>query len=70
MKVSYTAILKQVDSWWVGWVEEIPGVNCQEASKSELLQSLQVTLREALELNRHDALDAAGEGYQEEQIIV
>jgi predicted RNase H-like HicB family nuclease len=70
MKDSYTAILKQVDSWWVGWVEEIPGVNCQEASKSELLQSLQVTLREALELNRRDALDAAGEGYQEEQIIV
>ena len=70
MKDSYTAILKQVDSWWVGWVEEIPGVNCQEESKSELLQSLQVTLREALELNRHDALDAAGEGYQEEQIIV
>ena len=68
MKDSYTAILKQVDSWWVGWVEEIPGVNCQEESKSELLQSLQVSLREALELNRHDALDAAGEGYQEEQI--
>ena len=65
MKDSYTAILKQVDSWWVGWVEEIPGVNCQEESKSELLQSLQVSLREALELNRHDALDAAGEGYQE-----
>ncbi|MGZ8434542.1 MAG: type II toxin-antitoxin system HicB family antitoxin [Candidatus Binatia bacterium] len=70
MKDSYTAILKQVNSWWVGWVEEIPGVNCQEGSKSELLQSLRVTLREALELNRHDALDAAGEGYQEEQIIV
>ena len=70
MKDSYTAILKQVDSWWVGWVEEIPGVNCQEESKSELLQSLQLSLREALELNRHDALDTAGEGYQEEQIIV
>jgi hypothetical protein len=70
MKDSYTAVLKQVDSWWVGWVEEVPGVNCQEASKSELLQSLQVSLREALDFNRCDALEAAGEGYQEEQIIV
>lgn len=70
MKDSYTAVLKQVDSWWVGWVEEVPGVNCQEASKTELLESLQLTLREALEFNRQDALEAAGEGYQEETIIV
>lgn len=70
MNDSYTAVLKQVDSWWVGWVEELPGVNCQEPSKAELLESLQVTLREALEYNRQDALSAAGEGYQEETIIV
>jgi len=70
MKESYTAVIKQVDSWWVGWVEEVSGVNCQEASKAELLESLQVTLREALGYNRQDALAAAGEGYQEETIIV
>ena len=70
MKESYTAVLKQVDSWWIGWVEEVPGVNCQEASKAELLESLQATLREALEYNRQDALAAAGEGYQEETIIL
>lgn len=70
MKESYTAILKQVDSWWIGWVQEVPGVNCQEASRAELLDSLQVTLREALEYNRQDALAAASEGYQEEPIII
>ncbi|HEY4594541.1 MAG TPA: type II toxin-antitoxin system HicB family antitoxin, partial [Thermoanaerobaculia bacterium] len=31
---------------------EIPGVNCQEASREELLESLRVTLQEALEFNR------------------
>lgn len=46
----YTAITKQVDEWWIGWIEEIPGVNCQESTHAELLESLRVTLAEALEL--------------------
>lgn len=52
MKDAYTAVIKKSGNRWIGWIEEVPGVNCQEASKKELLQSLQVTLREALELNR------------------
>mgnify|MGYP007100012977 FL=1 len=30
----------------LGWVEEVPGVNCQEATREELLESLQKLLRE------------------------
>ncbi len=48
MKDAYTAVIKKSGAWWIGWVEEVPGVNCQEASKEQLLESLQVTLREAL----------------------
>ena len=48
----YTAIIKQVDEWWVGWIEEVPGVNCQEKSKRELLESLKQVLAEAIEFNR------------------
>lgn len=70
MKDTYTAVVKKSGEWWIGWIEEVPGVNCQESSRGELLQSLQVTLREALELNRRDALDAAGEGFDEETIHV
>jgi predicted RNase H-like HicB family nuclease len=70
MKDAYTAIIKKSGEWWIGWIEELPGVNCQEASKKELIQSLQVTLREALELNRRDALEAAGEGFDEEPILL
>lgn len=70
MKDSYTAIVKQVDSWWIGWIEEVPGVNCQEPSKPELLETLQVTLREAVEINRQEARTAAGDGYVEEPIDI
>jgi hypothetical protein len=45
--------------WWIGWIEEVPGVDCQEQTRAELLETLEVTLREALELNRREALDAA-----------
>ena len=66
----YTAVVKQDGNWWIGWIEEVPGVNCQEASRDELLQSLKVTLQEALELNRKEAIAAAGKNYQEQQIDV
>lgn len=65
MNQTYTAIIKQDGDWWIGWIEEIPGVNCQEKSQSELIDSLKVTLREALEFNRFDAVNAAGSEYQE-----
>ncbi len=70
MKDAYTAVIKKSSGWWIGWIEEVPGVNCQELSKEQLLESLQVTLREALELNRRDALEAAGEGFDEEPIVL
>ena len=70
MKEAYTAVAKQSGPWWIGWIEEIPGVNCQEASKQELLETLRVTLREALDFNREEALEAAGEGYEEQSIEV
>jgi predicted RNase H-like HicB family nuclease len=48
MKRNFTAVIKQDGDWWIGWIEEIPGVNCQEASREELLKTLKVTLKEAL----------------------
>ena len=55
----YTTVVKQDGDWWIGWIEEVPGVNCQEASRDDLLETLKTTLREALELNRRDAKAAA-----------
>jgi len=70
MKSEYTAVVKQEDDWWVGWIEEVPGVNCQERTYDELRETLEVTLKEALEFNRQDALAAAGVGFKEEKIAI
>ena len=66
----YTAIIKQDGDWWIGWIQEIPGVNCQEATREELLETLRITLGEMLEINREDALATAGDDYQQEQIAI
>jgi site-specific recombinase XerD len=50
----YTAIVKQDGDWWIGWIEEVPGVNCQERSREALLETLRISLHEALEANRAD----------------
>ena len=70
MKNNYTAVVKQDGDWWIGWIEEVPGVNCQEATKSELLESLRITLNEALEFNRADARSMAGGNFEETLIAV
>jgi len=70
MKNQYTAIVKQDGDWWIGWIEEVPGVNCQESTKESLLESLKITIREALKLNRGDAINAAGEGFEELDIAL
>ena len=70
MRETYTAVIKQSGQWWIGWIEEVPGVNCQETTKEELLESLRETLREALEFNRREALEAAGDSFEEATITL
>ena len=70
MNTNYTAVIKEDGGWWIGWVEEVSGVNCQETTREELVESLKVTLREALEFNRSDAITAAGDDYEELEIGV
>lgn len=70
MNNQYTAMIKQDKDWWIGWIEEVPGVNCQEKSREQLLGSLRETLQEALEFNRKEAISAAGNQYTEENIAI
>ena len=51
MNQTFTAVVKNDGEWWIGWVVEVPGVNCQDPSRDELLKTLRVTLLEALEMN-------------------
>ena len=70
MNNSYSAIIKKKGQWWIGWIVEIPGINCQERTQKILLESLKSALQEALELNRQEALIEAGNDYKEEKIAL
>jgi predicted RNase H-like HicB family nuclease len=69
MKNKYTAVIKQDSGWWIGWIEEIPGVNSQGKTRAELKKNLRSALGEALEFNRLDALKAAENDYEETVIV-
>lgn len=66
MPATYTAVIQQSGGWWIGWVEEVAGVNSQGVTREELLDNLRDALDEALELNRQDALAAVAGGAFEE----
>ena len=65
MDTRYTAVIQQNDKWWIGWVEEIPGVNSQGATREELMENLRSALEEALEMNRADAVAGMTGKYEE-----
>lgn len=56
MERNFTAIIKQDGDWWIGWVEEIPGVNCQEETRDALVESLREALSEILALNGQNGI--------------
>lgn len=70
MSQVYTAVVKRSGEWWIGWIEEIPGVNCQESTKEDLLDTLRVTLAEVIELNREQSRREAGAEFEEYAIAL
>lgn len=70
MKQTYTAAISFDDGWWIGWIEEIPGVNSQGKTREELLGHLRSALREAIEMNREEARSQAGIEFEEQLVEV
>jgi predicted RNase H-like HicB family nuclease len=62
---TYNAVIRRDGDWWIGWIEEVPGVNSQGATREELVANLREALLEALEMNRVDARNAAGSDFEE-----
>lgn len=58
MTQTCTAVVVRDADRWIGWTEDVPGVNCQESTRESLWDSLWVTLTEAIELNRTEARSA------------
>jgi len=70
MSQTYNAVVKEDAGWWIGWIEEIPGVNSQGKTREELIENLRSALGEALEFNREEARAAAKDNYKEESIVI
>jgi predicted RNase H-like HicB family nuclease len=68
MGTGYTAVVQRDGEWWIGWVEEVPGVNSQGRTREELLENLRDALEEALEMNRIEARAAANGPFEEVSI--
>ncbi len=69
MQNQYTAIIKQDGDFWIGWIKEIPGVNCQEFTIDELMFSLETNLIESIECeveNKDDMLEISINYIEEE----
>ena len=48
----FTAIYQKHGKWYLGWVEEIPGVNTQGSTLNEVKDNLKEALSLVLEVNR------------------
>ena len=65
MESRYTAVVQKSGDWWIGWVEEVLGVNSQGETRDELIENLRSALQEALEMNRADAISPCQGPYEE-----
>jgi len=65
MQITYNAVIRQVEGWWIGWVTEIRGVGSQGETREELIENLRSALGEALEMNRAEAISACQGEYEE-----
>ena len=61
---TYTAVIRQADKYWVGWVQEIPGVIAQADSRDELIENLQITLKDMIDMYREQSLEGMEEPYE------
>jgi predicted RNase H-like HicB family nuclease len=70
MHNEYTAIIKKDGDWWIGWIEEISGVNAQEETKEELLISLREPAKDIMELRREEARRQAVSNFEEILLVI
>jgi predicted RNase H-like HicB family nuclease len=52
MKKQFTGVYKKSGKWYVGWIEEIPGVNTQGKTLAEVKANLKEALLLVIETNR------------------
>jgi len=66
----FTAVYKKQGKWYLGWVEEIPGVNTQGKTLKETKNNLKEALFLVLEANKNVARQKASEKVIRESMTV
>jgi predicted RNase H-like HicB family nuclease len=46
----YLAAIEKSEGWWIGWLIDLPGVNAQERTREDLVESLRICTEEMLDL--------------------
>jgi predicted RNase H-like HicB family nuclease len=46
--MKFRAMIKKSGTWWIGWLVDLPGVNSQEKTREELLESLKIGAEDLL----------------------
>lgn len=44
----YTVHTEQNSAGWIGWIQELPEVNCERKTREELLKALEIELHKCL----------------------
>lgn len=60
MKRKFTAVYRKRGKWYLGWIEEISGVNTQGRTMAEARENLKEALTLVLEANRLMSSNEAG----------
>lgn len=58
MTHTFTAVFEQDGSWWIGYVEELPGANTQGATLDEARENLKEAVELILETNHEQSRSA------------
>jgi predicted RNase H-like HicB family nuclease len=71
MENSFTGIIEKTDNWYIGFIEEIPGVNTQGKTLEEVKENLKEALELILISNRQIAeKNIIGKSIIKEKIVV
>ena len=71
MENHFTAVFEQDGSWWIGYVEELPGANTQGATLEEARENLKDAVALILESNRARAeKEIVGRSVIKEDLVI
>lgn len=46
--MEFRGVVKKTDDRWIGWLVDLPGVNAQERTREQLLESLKIGAEDML----------------------